>query len=283
MTRNESIFLDACVKSIIATVTVPIHIYIIDNASNKNDHFQIMDALASRYPDLISCIYNKKNLWILGLNKILNIIKDKHNTKYFLLTDGDIDFSKCEAKPCWLSYLLNQMDKNISIGKIGLSLSWDILKKEKKLENILSQEKSLYNQNRKINDLYVSGVDTTACIYRWDWSIEKKPNFYPDHMRYLRPELYSCRTNRNITVVHLGWITYLNPKANIKEINEKILCFTLVGGDVKNEILAKASPPYKFFYVLFAKIIKKFWYIRRYYFLFKYILTKGIRSFDGQA
>lgn len=283
MTRNDGLFLKQCVESIINTVTIPITIYIIDNHSDSPEHHAILNDLKAQF-DNIELVLNKKNLWILGLNNTIQKIKLIHRSKYFFLTDADIDFSNCKARPCWLSYLMQQLEKNVSIGKLGISLSWDYLEKNSELKEILKQENSLYSEKYKINDLYVSFVDTTATLFRNDWSIEPSSCFYPDHMRYLRPELYSCRTSRYITVEHLGWHLYINAeKLTAQHINSKIRCFTLVGGDVKKEILKLGDMRYQVFYKIFSKTIKRVWFIRRYYYLLRYIFRKGIVHFDGQG
>lgn len=283
MTRNEGVYLQKCVKSIIDTVSVPYHIYIIDNNSSQKLQNEILVNIENEYADYVTIIRNKYNLWILGLNSTLLKLYLQRTQKYFFLTDGDIDFSSCNAEPCWLSYLVAKMENNISIGKIGLTLNWDYISSQNDLKLIYQQEQGLYNNKKKIEDLFVSPVDTTAALIRWDWSIEGKPSFYPDHIRYLRPELYSCRTPLQINVVHLGWYNYGNNSLSRKSIEEKIKCFILVGGDVKDEILQEARLGYRLLYKLFSGIIKKMWYFRRYYFLFKYILLKGIRIFDGQS
>jgi hypothetical protein len=146
---------------------------------------------------------------------------------------------------------------------------------------------SLYDEEKKIDDLYVSCVDTTLAIYRWDWSVNKNSCFYHDHIRYLRPELYSCRTDTKIVVKHLGWENYLTnivdkDKDKDKDnINSKVLCFALVGGDVKQQILLKANYNYRLFYNFFSKIIKRCWLLKRIYHLFLYMVTKGWRISDG--
>lgn len=284
MTRNEAHFLLKCIDSILDSVSIPVHIYIVDNSSDDNEHIAILNEIESRKCGNISIIKNRRNLWILGLNNSIERIRENHSSKYFFLTDGDINFEFCAAKPCWLSYLIDKMEKNISIGKIGLSLDWSYLLSHKDLSDVLEQEKGLYSERNKIDDLYVSFVDTTASLFRWDWSIDGTSKFYPDHMRYLRPELYSCRTPRNILVEHLGWQLYSSPKSMLtKNVNQKVLCFSLVGGDVKKEILAKSSLIYRVFYKLFSKTIKRGWYLRRYYYLLKYTLCKGIKLYDGQG
>lgn len=283
MTRNDGLFLKQCVDSIIKTVTIDVEIYIVDNASDSISHKKIMDDLATCYEN-VNLVLNKKNQWILGLNKTIGKIRSLHKGEYFFLTDADIDFTKCRAKPCWLTYVKSKLDNNMAIGKLGISLSWDYLENNSELSSILDQERSMYSEDHKVQDMYVSFVDTTATLFRFDWSLEGSGCFYPDHMRYLRPELYSCRTSRDVLVEHLGW--HLYNKKNIQskvDINNKILCFTLFGGSVKDEVLNLASKRYAVFYKCFSRLILKLWILRRYYFLAKYIIIKGRSNFDGHG
>ncbi|QBC02057.1 glycosyltransferase family A protein [Enterobacter cloacae] len=284
MTRNEGQYLKRCVESIFATVSIDVYLYIIDNNSDDQEHNIILEDIKNRYQENVSIKKNKKNLWILGLNKTLEEIKKEHKSNYFILTDGDIDFSYCLlSSGCWLTYLILKMDTNIMTGKIGISLDWSILESNSEMKEILQQEKNLYNEKRKIDDLYISAVDTTVAIYRWDWSIESTGSFYPDHMRYLRPELYSCRTCRDIKVKHLGWEKYLDKTISKESINSKVFCFTIVGGTIKKEILAQASKTYQIFHISTSKLFSVLWYFRRYYKLLIYFMTKGRRGFDGQS
>ncbi|EPZ8358847.1 glycosyltransferase family A protein [Enterobacter hormaechei] len=282
MTRNEGVFLSRCIESMISNVSIDIHIYIVDNNSSEEDHLTILGQLQKKYKSIISVINNNSNRWVLGLNKTLEKIKKTHNSPYFFITDGDIDFSICKARPCWLTYLIEQMEKNIIVGKIGYSLDWDYLSKQENLKGILLQEKSLYNENRKINDLYIAQVDTTATLFRWDWSMEGNGKLFPDHMRYLRPELYSCRTNKNLVVEHLGWMNYQKNALSQENIDSKVICFTIVGAALKKEILCQASLSARIFFVLFNRLFQVFWISRRYWYLLKYIYCKGRRLFDGQ-
>lgn len=283
MTRNDGHFLKQCVESIINTVTIPVTIYIIDNHSDSPEHHVILKDLKARFNN-IELVLNKKNLWILGLNETIIKIKKIHNSKYFFLTDADINFSDCKARPCWLTYLVNKLDSNVSIGKIGISLSWDYLEKHDELLPILEQEKALYSEEHKIDDLYVSAVDTTASLFRFDWSLENSSLFYPDHMRYLKPELYSCRTSRDICVEHLGWLLYKRKESlSLRSVNSKVLCFTFVGGSIKDTILRSSSFHYALFYKLFSRLFFVLWMSRRYVYLFKYIMKKGRKKFDGHG
>ncbi|EJP4115035.1 glycosyltransferase, partial [Escherichia coli] len=161
MTRNEGAYLLKCVQSIINTVTIPYHIYIIDNNSSTLEQEEVLKIIEYKFNDKVNIIRNRTNRWVLGLNKTLIELSKNKEQPYFFLTDGDIDFSRCTAKPCWLSYLVTHMNSNVSLGKIGLSLNWDYISTTKELAAVYEQERSLYNENKKINDLYVSPVDTT--------------------------------------------------------------------------------------------------------------------------
>ncbi len=275
MTPHDSQYLKICVDSIYSTLSGGFEIYIVDNGSNDQNHITILKVLEN-YPE-VTIIRNKKNRWILGLNDILDVLKEKSTSKYFVLTDGDIKFLPFDRPISWLEYLIQQMDRRPYVGKIGMSLSWDILEKNKSLNNILAQEQSLYSDSKKIDELYISQVDTTAAIYRWDWSVEKSCSFYPDHMNYLRPELYSCRTPRNLLVEHLGWNSYLVDNTE-NNVDEKVVCFTLLAGSVKKEIKEKASYKVRAFHSLLSGIIAKFWIVRRWCIFTKYCLEKIIKG-----
>ncbi|MFO6492279.1 glycosyltransferase family 2 protein [Hafnia alvei] len=282
MTRNEGEYLQRCVTSIIETVSLNVLIYIVDNSSDDLEHINILSMLEKKHSNNVVVIRNSNNLWVLGINKTLQLIRKIHSSPYYFITDGDIDFKLCKAKPCWLSYLIGKMDENIVIGKLGYSLDWSYIESESEMSEILKQERSLYNEKRKIGELYISQVDTTATIFRWDWSIESNGNIYPDHMRYLRPELYSCRTDKSLVVEHLGWYKYKINTLSIKNIDSKIRCFTIVGASLKSEIIRQGSLSAKLFFRIFSRPFQIYWILRRYYFLFKYIWTKGRKLFDGQ-
>lgn len=282
MTRNEGSFLSRCVESMFMNVSIDIHVYIIDNNSFDDEHLAVLDVIEKKYTNKVSVIRNSSNLWVLGINKTLEKIRSKHCSPYFFITDGDIEFSICKAQPCWLTYLIKQMEQNIVVGKIGYSLDWSYLSKQENLKDILFQEKSLYDEARRINDLYIAQVDTTATLFRWDWSMESSGNIFPDHMRYLRPELYSCRTNKDLVVEHLGWMNYKDKALSQENIDSKVICFTIVGASLKKEILRQASFKARTFFFIFNRPFQILWILRRYIFLYKYIFKKGRRLFDGQ-
>lgn len=277
MTRNENGLLKTCIDSILHTISCPFHIYVIDNNSNEPEQISILDGYSNH--EKITVLKNKNNLWVLGLNYHLNKIKKLSNSEYFVMTDGDIEFKNNNDKTCWLSDLISYMEQFRCLGKIGISLNWDLIAEDPFYREIYEQECKLYDEHKKIGPLYISPVDTTAAIYRWDWSITGF-NFYPDHIRYLRPELYSCRTPRSFTADHHGWINYkLEPE--LSKLEEKIKCFTLMGADIKITQLKRVSSKTRFFNQLLAKPMKIFWGMRRRYYLLKYILRKGMRKLDN--
>lgn len=285
MTKDDGYFLERCVNSIINTVSLDYRVVVVDNASSTELQTDILKILEA-YPQ-VSVHRNSTNLWVLGLNNVLDNLYVNRRSDYFFLTDADIIFSNnISGEACWLSYIVNKMHNNICIGKLGFSLNWDILKNNKELAYILEQEESLYDEERKISDLYVSPVDTTAAIYRWDWSISGKYRFFPLHMTYLRPELYSCRTSKLIDVKHLGWELYTDKyqsseKFDVKLINSKVLCFAIVAGDVKQSTLEKASLLYRILYMIIKRPMKVYWVLKRIYHGLVFYFMNSLRKYDN--
>lgn len=277
MTRNENKFLKRCIDSILENTKHPFHIYVIDNNSDDEEQKKILNDY-SEY-DSITIIRNSNNFWVLGLNKHLEYINKITQSKYFVLTDGDIEFNNYNCESCWLEKLVSFMEQYKCIGKIGLSLDWGLISNDHFYQEIYEQEKKLYNEEHKIGPLYISPVDTTAAIYRWDWSIDGY-KFYPDHIRYLRPELYSCRTPREFMAEHHGWINY-KEKIDKSKLGEKVKCFTLMGADLKKTQLNQIDARIKLFYLLLAKPMKILWGLRRRYYVLKYCLRKGTKKFDN--
>lgn len=285
MTKDDGLFLERCVNSIIDTVSMDYRIYIVDNASSTKLHTDILDHLGRI--DSVTVIRNVLNLWVIGLNDLLNRLYRERSSEYFFLTDADIVFpSFVSGYDCWLEYLVCKMDRNACIGKLGLSLNWDILRKNNELNYILKQEESLYDEKRMISDFFISPVDTTAAIYRWDWSIAGGYKFFPLHMTYLRPELYSCRTPRSIIADHIGWELYRDDYIessmfNSSLINSKVLCFSIVAGDIKKTTLQQAGLLYRIIYKLVRNPMKVYWVSKRIAHGVFYHFRKCLRKYDN--
>lgn len=284
MTKDDGCFLEQCVNSILETVSVEYRIFIVDNASSTPLQLDILSQLEEN--ESVQVIRNRYNLWVLGLNELLERLYKEGESEYFFLTDADITFPhSVKGMDCWLDYLVNKMDSNACIGKLGMSLDWGILEENEELDYILHQEKSLYNSKRMISELHISPVDTTAAIYRWNWSIAGGFKFYPLHMSYLRPELYSCRTPRSILAVHLGWELYCKNREEGKIhstiINSKVLCFSVVAGDIKKTTLDQASVHYKYMYYLFKTPMKIYWAFKRIAHGVVYHVKNSLRQYDN--
>ncbi|WP_413555196.1 glycosyltransferase [Escherichia coli] len=78
MTRNDAELLKKCVISMLKTVTIEIQIYIVDNKSNDTRHCEILRELEQNNYN-VEVIHKKNNLWILGVNDTIKLIKTRHS------------------------------------------------------------------------------------------------------------------------------------------------------------------------------------------------------------
>lgn len=255
------------------------HIYIIDNDSNQKEQVAVLSDLKLKYDNLTIIV--TKNRWIRSINIALKEARERYDFDIFFITDGDIWFNHPSLSKDTFLKTYKNIHSNKFIGKLGFSLDWQFLE-ENHLNEILAQENMLYNEDKKINDLYISAVDTTGCFMRNKWSIEESSKFYPDHMRYLKFDLYSCRTARNILVYHKGWEGYVSSPELKNDVDQKVLCFTLNGADVKNIILNRASFKIFIFHRLFSRPIRYIWILRRFYYATSYLI-RNFRGFQSQG
>ncbi|WP_289117400.1 hypothetical protein [uncultured Idiomarina sp.] len=281
MTKDDGEYLYACVNSIFRTVKSEICVFVVDNNSCDEAHLKILNEIECDFDVVV--VRNKFNRWVLGLNEVLVRVKKEFCSKYFFITDGDIDFTDCLGDSCWLSYLIKQMEQDQRIAKIGFSLSWDYIERDPRFENILNQEKSLYNPKKKLGDLFISQVDTTATLFRWGWSMDASDCLYPHHIKYVRPELYSCRTPRHINVEHLGWRSYFSGSKDEKQITQKVICFTLIAGHLKDEVKRNSAFHARLFNTLLGRIFSSFWSLRRYIYAVRYNLKRIRHGYYGQT
>lgn len=82
MTRNDGFLLKQCVESIVNTVTIDTTIYIIDNNSDSAEQHFILNDLAVKYSN-VKLVFNKSNLWVIGLNTTIKKIKIEHKSDFF--------------------------------------------------------------------------------------------------------------------------------------------------------------------------------------------------------
>ncbi|MGA6884802.1 glycosyltransferase family 2 protein [Escherichia coli] len=75
MTRNDGVYLQDCLNSILKNTVYPFNLYVIDNNSSDKLHLKILEEYKTRQN--VTVIRNKSNLWVLGLNKHLEKVKRK--------------------------------------------------------------------------------------------------------------------------------------------------------------------------------------------------------------
>ena len=123
--HNEPIFLEKCLNSIENNTKSSFEIIVVDNKSND----QIIKILKKKYSKKYKLIFNQKDNWVYGFNLGINSIK--YSWDRIVLSDADIIIKKTKKGKCWLKYVNEQLDKYPIIGKLGISLDTNILKKKK--------------------------------------------------------------------------------------------------------------------------------------------------------
>lgn len=154
MTRNDGVYLQDCLNSILKNTVYPFNLYVIDNNSSDKLHLKILEEYKTRQN--VTVIRNKSNLWVLGLNKHLEKVKKESGSSYFVLTDGDIVFPEPGLNGCWLTQLVIYMDTYKCIGKIGMSLNWDSIRDDPFYEEIYEQEKNYIITIKNRKSLYIT-------------------------------------------------------------------------------------------------------------------------------
>lgn len=253
--HNEFDYLNRTIQSIYENTNLKFKLYVVDNKSKENSDF--WNILSHQYPD-INIIFNKKNNWVYGFNEAIKIID---NFDYIVLSDSDIVVNPPINNKCWLGYLIESMNANACIGKLGLNLDLSSIKNQPGLVDLYLRELSYYS-GLKICDNTIAPVDTTLAIYRGDLFIT---NFYMrvGHASLVRPNYYVCRANGSYLARHLGWDKYINiVNNNIGSndlLNEKLNFFAKYGIHVEKNLISKAKWPYRIKYYLIFKL-SRFYY-----------------------
>lgn len=277
LTKDEPKFLELMIKSIVNRTKYPYKIFIVDNNSQDVNQKNLLVKLEQEYK--LEVIYNDKNHWVLGFNNAIEIIDNKQefNHKYIVLSDGDIIVPLPKDGVCWLEYLVKKMQKNITIGKIGLSLDISLIAKTKKFNKIYNLEKK-YMKGPKVDELIMAPVDTTLAIYRRDLYIMNKFKIIPGHASLVKPYYYIFRTSKVYQAKHLGWRKYDNP--TIKQLEEKIVCFTKYAAYVDPMVLDKVSLKTKYFFKIGRYFFKTYWAFKVVYYWTTYIIKHFPRDLN---
>lgn len=257
LTKDEPKFLDETIRGIIDRTNYPYELFIVDNSSTSKAQKELLGGYIEQ--GLAQVIFNKKNQWVLGFNKAIELInaRDDLSTEYIVLSDGDIVVPSPEKKVCWLEYLKQKMDNNIAVGKLGLALNLEFIKNDQHFSEVYKSELN-YMQGPALGGLVVAPVDTTLAMYRKDLFVMSGFKMLPGHASLVKPYYYTCRTTGHYQAEHLGWHNYKEP--NNKQLKEKILCFTKYAGYIDPIALDKVNASTKYFYMLFRYIFKAYWF-----------------------
>jgi len=278
LTKDEPRFLELMIKSIINRTKYPYRIFIVDNGSKCMEQKKLLKNLQAKY-EHIKVILNNKNEWVLGFNKAISIVNriEDIDSRYIVLSDGDIVVPLAKDNICWLEYLKNKMDDNITIGKIGLSLDIGFIKNKEKFKKTYNIEKN-YMKAPHVNDLIIAPVDTTLAIYRKDLYINNKFEIIPGHASLVKPYYYIFRTNKPYQAKHLGWKNYTQP--NKEQLEDKIICFTKYAAYIDPFVLEKVDKKIKYFYKFGRYFYKVYWALNVVFLWIKYIIKNFPRNMN---
>jgi hypothetical protein len=233
--RDEPRFLLETVAAIRERTSVDYQLFVVDNNSVTPEAKAALEQLAA---DNVDVIRNRHNRWVMGFNSALTHERFNRDAAFYVFSDGDIVVPDRDASgACWLSRLIELMERTACAGKIGLSLHLGTLKERKDLAHIYREEIS-YASGPRIGDLIVAPIDTTLAIYRRDLFVMNEFRFLPGHKSLLRPYYYCLRTPLEFSATHLGWENYGKLR---DDGGEKIRCFARFGGFVDRITLAQAS------------------------------------------
>ncbi len=277
LTKDEPEFLDETILSIIDRTNHPYELFIVDNDSSLDKQ----KILLSSYNNdgIANVIFNDKNQWVLGFNKAIDVINARADLslEYMVLTDGDIVVPEPIGQVCWLEYLKQKMDGNITVGKLGLALDTQFIKDNKQFGNAYANELR-YMQGPIVDGLVIAPVDTTLAIYRKDLFVMNRFRMLPGHGSLIRPYYYVCRTNGVYLAEHLGWYSYVKP--NINQLKEKVLCFAKYAGYIDPIILDQVGSGVKYFYKIFGRIYKAYWSFGVVWHWIRYTLARFPRNLN---
>jgi glycosyltransferase involved in cell wall biosynthesis len=256
MCRNNRRELEICIKSITKRTHYPHEIIIVDNDSDDVETIQFLENFENTN---IKVYFNRYNLWILGLNPALRLHLHDDDL-FYVVTDSDIIVPAPKLGKCWLQAMLYEMESNLVIGKLGLSLDLSYIAKQKEFKNTYQREKSFYN-NAQIGENYIAPVDTTLALYRFDYFVTQKPRFYPGHGVLARPYFYCCRTSEKLIAKHLGWRSYLSKENSRSNDISKVICFTFMGAYLDEAFLRRVPYFHQKLYQYMRPLARSFWAI----------------------
>lgn len=244
-----------CIRSILSRTIHPFKIVVVDNSSSDPELLNFLNEI--RRNKLIDVVYCRFNLWVLGFNKAIKIHLSS-SSKFFVATDADIIVPPVSFGKCWLGRLVSEMESNINIGKLGISLDLGYIKNRPIFYQTYLRELEYLNGPR-VGSNCVAPVDTTLAIYRSNFFMTSKPRFYPGHGLLGRPEYLICRTDVKFCAKHIGWRSYKNSDSLKKYMMSKLYCFALVGAYLDRPFLDQVHPFHSAIFRVIRPIARLIW------------------------
>ncbi|PIX15287.1 MAG: hypothetical protein COZ72_03825 [Elusimicrobia bacterium CG_4_8_14_3_um_filter_50_9] len=198
----------------------PHRIIVCDNDSSEAAKNNLKRLVEKGFIDKL--ILNNFNKWPEGFNPGLTIV----NGDLYCLSDPDIIVPDL-GENCWLSRLVDYMNKYPFMGKIGLHISMDNYppKHAYSREYYIRKFESKFVENTD-NEIFEAPVDTTMAICRRDL-FETYNEAYPeiplvDHQARYRRNYKVGRTAHPLSCVHKGFDEYKDlSDENIRYIANK--------------------------------------------------------------
>ena len=252
--RNETGNLKKMLNAIFQNTRHKFVLFVVDNKSN-NAELQELGRIAEKWP--IHVIENTKNNWLLGFNLALKHKMWPQTDDYIVLSDADIIVPNLHGA-CWLTYLVDEMNKYACLGKLGASLRYHDITASELVWAVTNREKQ-FRKNPRIGDHYIAPVDTTLAIYRKSLFFRSKFQMKIGHASRVRPYYFVCRTNETFEAAHLGWYSEDRIELSSVALEEKIRCFARYGGYIEPTTLAEVRPSLRVHYKVISKLAKFYW------------------------
>lgn len=231
-------------------------LFVVDNNSTSQTHKDYLLGLEQKGE--INLYLNSSNRFVLGLNTCLNSIRGL-GYDYYVVCDSDFIYPpSTDDGLCWLTCLVNEMERSPYIGKLGISISLNNILDRPHLKPILERELA-FRQNALNENVWVAQVDTTPAIYRKDFFFWGTFNFYPGHMTANRP-CYHIGRLKNVEGIHLGWNQpeYDDTRQHVIP-SSKLISFALYGGSVDSTSIKQLGLSLQLTYFLLKFFSKTYW------------------------
>lgn len=280
MHYDQSDVLLRAVQLISERTYYPYVLYVVDNNSPKTTELEnVMRIIEDQYK--ANVIFNPKNNWIYGFNlALLDFSWPKSN--FYAFSDADIYVPLPVNGICWLGHLVEQLNQNCSIGKLGLSLDLSNLVNNPALKKSLEIE-SRYLSGPKIGENVVALVDTTMALYRKDLFVTDQFMFQIGHASLVKPQYYTCRASQKYLAYHVGWDYY--PQATSLAYSDekqwgKALTMYRVGAFVAPELLGQFSMVKRIFLKIIQRLVRSLHGLKVAALIFIYLCKKFPRDIN---